>query len=183
MLSYVVNSCLVLQVICCVDKQGVLSWPNPSPETVLFFSGRMDQATERHEDVTDQLSLHTYCQTEMEDEVLKTFLCPADVVIFLMILVALNPVTLFVFPATRNGSFAGRHRCTTNGEWTGKRWAFKWSFQTYRCTKKASEPKQTCLRFKCKLQPRYYRPGNFCYLVFLQSSSLGSRGVEPIAAK
>ncbi|XP_040186186.1 transmembrane protein 94 isoform X5 [Rana temporaria] len=79
-------------VICCVDKQGVLSWPNPSPETVLFFSGRMDQATERHEDVTDQLSLHTYCQTEMEDEVLKTFLCLADV-IFLMILVALNPVS------------------------------------------------------------------------------------------
>ncbi|KAG7275522.1 hypothetical protein CRUP_032565 [Coryphaenoides rupestris] len=24
-------------VLCCVDKQGILSWPNPSPETVLFF--------------------------------------------------------------------------------------------------------------------------------------------------
>ncbi|XP_075033961.1 transmembrane protein 94 isoform X2 [Mixophyes fleayi] len=55
-------------VICCVDKQGVLSWPNPSPETVLFFSGKVDQATERHDDFTDQLSLRSYCQTEMDDE-------------------------------------------------------------------------------------------------------------------
>ncbi|KAM9296341.1 transmembrane protein 94 [Gastrophryne carolinensis] len=55
-------------VICCVDKQGVLSWPNPSPETVLFFSGRVDQTSERHDDVTDQLSLHTYCQTDLEEE-------------------------------------------------------------------------------------------------------------------
>ncbi|XP_075702067.1 transmembrane protein 94 isoform X2 [Rhinoderma darwinii] len=55
-------------VICCVDKQGVLSWPNPSPETVLFFSGRVDHAAERHDDLTDQLSLRSYCQTDMEDE-------------------------------------------------------------------------------------------------------------------
>ncbi|XP_068119528.1 endoplasmic reticulum magnesium-transporting P-type ATPase isoform X2 [Hyperolius riggenbachi] len=55
-------------VICCVDKQGILSWPNPSPETVLFFSGKVDQNTEKQEDIADQLSLHTYCQTEMEDE-------------------------------------------------------------------------------------------------------------------
>ncbi|KAG9473645.1 hypothetical protein GDO78_004119 [Eleutherodactylus coqui] len=55
-------------VICCVDKQGVLSWPNPSPETVLFFSGRVDQTTERHDDMTDQLSLRSYCQTDLEDE-------------------------------------------------------------------------------------------------------------------
>ncbi|XP_044155943.1 transmembrane protein 94 isoform X1 [Bufo gargarizans] len=55
-------------VICCVDKQGVLSWPNPSPETVLFFSGRVDQATERHDDLTDQISLRSFCQTDVEDE-------------------------------------------------------------------------------------------------------------------
>ncbi|CAJ0950415.1 unnamed protein product [Ranitomeya imitator] len=55
-------------VICCVDKQGVLSWPNPSPETVLFFSGRVDQTTDRHDDLTDQLSLRSYCQTDLEDE-------------------------------------------------------------------------------------------------------------------
>ncbi|XP_018417051.1 PREDICTED: transmembrane protein 94 isoform X1 [Nanorana parkeri] len=70
-------------VICCVDKQGVLSWPNPSPDTVLFFSGRVDQATERNEDVTDQLSLHTYCQTEMvgdEPQEMVALLADTDVV-------------------------------------------------------------------------------------------------------
>ncbi|XP_053309701.1 transmembrane protein 94 isoform X2 [Spea bombifrons] len=55
-------------VLCCVDKQGILSWPNPSPETVLFFSGRVDQATDRHEDMADQMSLRSYCQAELEDE-------------------------------------------------------------------------------------------------------------------
>ncbi|KAM4662944.1 transmembrane protein 94 isoform 2-T3 [Discoglossus pictus] len=55
-------------VLCCVDKQGILSWPNPSPETVLFFSGKVDQATDRHEDVTDQISLRSYSQAELEDE-------------------------------------------------------------------------------------------------------------------
>ncbi|KAI4902008.1 hypothetical protein NFI96_018713 [Prochilodus magdalenae] len=25
-------------VLCCVDKQGILSWPNPNPEKILFFS-------------------------------------------------------------------------------------------------------------------------------------------------
>ncbi|KAM8947320.1 transmembrane protein 94 [Pelodytes ibericus] len=55
-------------VLCCVDKQGVLSWPTPSPETVLFFSGRVDQSTDRHEDCTDQMSLRSYCQVELEDE-------------------------------------------------------------------------------------------------------------------
>ncbi|CAH2302414.1 transmembrane 94 isoform X1 [Pelobates cultripes] len=55
-------------VLCCVDKQGVLSWPNPSPETVLFFSGRADHATDRHEDCTDQMSLRSYCQAELDDE-------------------------------------------------------------------------------------------------------------------
>ncbi|KAG8446140.1 hypothetical protein GDO86_013849 [Hymenochirus boettgeri] len=55
-------------VLCCVDKQGVLSWPNPSPETVLFFSGRADQVMDRHEDVTDQMSLRSYCQVDLEEE-------------------------------------------------------------------------------------------------------------------
>uniref|UniRef100_A0A8C5QNL3 Transmembrane protein 94 n=1 Tax=Leptobrachium leishanense TaxID=445787 RepID=A0A8C5QNL3_9ANUR len=55
-------------VLCCVDKQGVLSWPNPSPETVLFFSGRVDQAMDRHDDFTDQMSLRSFCQAELDDE-------------------------------------------------------------------------------------------------------------------
>ncbi|XP_035260533.1 transmembrane protein 94-like isoform X2 [Anguilla anguilla] len=28
-------------VLCCVDKQGILSWPSPNPEKVLFFSGSL----------------------------------------------------------------------------------------------------------------------------------------------
>lgn len=28
----------VFQVLCCVDKQGILSWPSPNPENILFFS-------------------------------------------------------------------------------------------------------------------------------------------------
>lgn len=27
----------VLQVLCCVDKQGILSWASPNPEKILFF--------------------------------------------------------------------------------------------------------------------------------------------------
>lgn len=73
--SWVMHFVVFLKVICCVDKQGVLSWPNPSPETVLFFSGRVDQATERHDDITDQLSLRSYCQNDMEDEVMLRFSC------------------------------------------------------------------------------------------------------------
>eukprot|EP00079_Xenopus_tropicalis_P039646 XP_017953417.1 PREDICTED: transmembrane protein 94 [Xenopus tropicalis] len=55
-------------VLCCVDKQGVLSWPNPCPETVLFFSGRVDQTTDRHDDGGDQMSLRSYCQADLEEE-------------------------------------------------------------------------------------------------------------------
>ncbi|CAB1311836.1 unnamed protein product [Coregonus sp. 'balchen'] len=45
------------QVLCCVDKQGVLSWPNPSPETVLFFSGRVEPPhNDSQEDLRDDLS-------------------------------------------------------------------------------------------------------------------------------
>lgn len=38
----------VLQVLCCVDKQGILSWPSPNPEKILFFSkSASSQETER----------------------------------------------------------------------------------------------------------------------------------------
>ncbi|XP_016359362.1 transmembrane protein 94-like [Sinocyclocheilus anshuiensis] len=35
-------------VLCCVDKQGILSWPSPNPEKILFFSRSISsQETER----------------------------------------------------------------------------------------------------------------------------------------
>uniref|UniRef100_A0A3Q3N4B8 Transmembrane protein 94 n=1 Tax=Mastacembelus armatus TaxID=205130 RepID=A0A3Q3N4B8_9TELE len=43
-------------VLCCVDKQGILSWPNPSPETVLFFSGRVEPSHNSQDDLRDDLS-------------------------------------------------------------------------------------------------------------------------------
>uniref|UniRef100_A0A3P8Z9Y8 Transmembrane protein 94 n=1 Tax=Esox lucius TaxID=8010 RepID=A0A3P8Z9Y8_ESOLU len=47
-------------VLCCVDKQGVLSWPNPSPETVLFFSGRVEPPhNDSQEDLRDDLSVNS----------------------------------------------------------------------------------------------------------------------------
>ncbi|XP_072882691.1 transmembrane protein 94-like [Hemitrygon akajei] len=55
-------------VLCCVDKQGILSWPNPSPETVLFFSGRVELPHDSLEDLKDDLSLRSFCHTEMEEE-------------------------------------------------------------------------------------------------------------------
>ncbi|XP_078012034.1 transmembrane protein 94 isoform X6 [Phascolarctos cinereus] len=56
------------QVLCCVDKQGILSWPNPSPETVLFFSGKMEPPHSSHEDLTDDLSARSFCHPEVEEE-------------------------------------------------------------------------------------------------------------------
>nr|XP_013002442.1 transmembrane protein 94 isoform X9 [Cavia porcellus] len=55
-------------VLCCVDKQGILSWPNPSPETVLFFSGKVEPPHSSHEDLTDDLSNHSFCHPEVEEE-------------------------------------------------------------------------------------------------------------------
>lgn len=55
-------------VLCCVDKQGILSWPNPSPETVLFFSGRVEPPHNSQEDLGDDLSVNSYCRMEMDDE-------------------------------------------------------------------------------------------------------------------
>lgn len=59
---------LRMQVLCCVDKQGVLSWPNPSPETVLFFSGRVEPPHSSQDDLRDDLSVNSYCRMETEDD-------------------------------------------------------------------------------------------------------------------
>ncbi|XP_076855776.1 transmembrane protein 94 isoform X2 [Brachyhypopomus gauderio] len=55
-------------VLCCVDKQGVLSWPNPSPETVLFFSGRVEPPHDSQDDLRDDLSVSSSCHVDGEDE-------------------------------------------------------------------------------------------------------------------
>ncbi|XP_037547478.1 transmembrane protein 94 [Nematolebias whitei] len=55
-------------VLCCVDKQGILSWPNPSPETVLFFSGRVEPPHSSQDDLRDDLSVNSYCRMEAENE-------------------------------------------------------------------------------------------------------------------
>lgn len=70
-------------VLCCVDKQGVLSWPNPSPETVLFFSGRVEPPHNSQDDLRDDLSVNSYCQMETDmyrDEALegKALLCQPE---------------------------------------------------------------------------------------------------------
>ncbi|KAM9716297.1 transmembrane protein 94 isoform 2-T2 [Menidia menidia] len=53
-------------VLCCVDKQGILSWPNPSPETVLFFSGRVEPPHNSQDDLQDELSINSFCQIETD---------------------------------------------------------------------------------------------------------------------
>ncbi|XP_064423623.1 transmembrane protein 94 isoform X2 [Latimeria chalumnae] len=55
-------------VLCCVDKQGILSWPNPSPETVLFFSGRVEPPRDSQEDLKDDLSMRSFCHQDMEGD-------------------------------------------------------------------------------------------------------------------
>ncbi|XP_035467834.1 transmembrane protein 94 isoform X2 [Scophthalmus maximus] len=55
-------------VLCCVDKQGILSWPNPSPETVLFFSGRVEPPHNSQDDLRDDLSVNSYCRVETDDD-------------------------------------------------------------------------------------------------------------------
>ncbi|XP_053721019.1 transmembrane protein 94 isoform X1 [Synchiropus splendidus] len=55
-------------VLCCVDKQGILSWPNPSPETVLFFSGRVEPPHNSQDDLQDDLSVDSYSRLEMDDD-------------------------------------------------------------------------------------------------------------------
>ncbi|XP_061564599.1 transmembrane protein 94 isoform X2 [Cololabis saira] len=55
-------------VLCCVDKQGILSWPNPSPETVLFFSGRVEPPHSSEDDLRDDLSVNSYCRLEADED-------------------------------------------------------------------------------------------------------------------
>lgn len=55
-------------VLCCVDKQGILSWPNPSPETVLFFSGRVEPPHDSQDDLRDDLSINSFCRMETDDD-------------------------------------------------------------------------------------------------------------------
>ncbi|XP_037663978.1 transmembrane protein 94 isoform X10 [Choloepus didactylus] len=66
--SSLLHSLGSVTVLCCVDKQGILSWPNPSPETVLFFSGKMEHPHSSHEDLTDDLSTRSFCHPEVEEE-------------------------------------------------------------------------------------------------------------------
>uniref|UniRef100_A0A7N4NYM0 Transmembrane protein 94 n=1 Tax=Sarcophilus harrisii TaxID=9305 RepID=A0A7N4NYM0_SARHA len=66
--SSLLHSLGSVTVLCCVDKQGILSWPNPSPETVLFFSGKMEPPHSSHEDLTDDLSTRSFCHPEVEEE-------------------------------------------------------------------------------------------------------------------
>ncbi|KAK7919533.1 hypothetical protein WMY93_010817 [Mugilogobius chulae] len=55
-------------VLCCVDKQGILSWPNPSPETVLFFSGRVEPPHNSQDDLGDDLSVNSFCRMDTEED-------------------------------------------------------------------------------------------------------------------
>ncbi|KAM4624186.1 transmembrane protein 94 isoform 2-T2 [Polymixia lowei] len=66
--SSLLHSLGSVTVLCCVDKQGVLSWPNPSPETVLFFSGRVEPPHDSQDDLRDDLSLNSYCRMEADDD-------------------------------------------------------------------------------------------------------------------
>ncbi|XP_029456392.1 transmembrane protein 94 isoform X2 [Rhinatrema bivittatum] len=66
--SSLLHSLGSITVLCCVDKQGILSWPNPSPETVLFFSGKVEPPHDSHEDLTDDLSMRSFCHAEMDEE-------------------------------------------------------------------------------------------------------------------
>lgn len=69
-----------------MDKQGILSWPNPSPETVLFFSGRVEPPHNSQDDLRDDLSVNSYCRMETDDdrdEVCGSFLSPVDIVTLL----------------------------------------------------------------------------------------------------
>lgn len=51
-----------------MDKQGILSWPNPSPETVLFFSGRVEPPQNSQDDLRDDLSVNSFCRMETDDD-------------------------------------------------------------------------------------------------------------------
>lgn len=77
-------------MLCCVDKQGILSWPNPSPETVLFFSGRVEQSHDSLEDLKDDMSMRSFCHLEMEEE-------KDEVSVSLILIFVVEPKLLFNF--------------------------------------------------------------------------------------
>ena len=58
-----------------MDKQGILSWPNPSPETVLFFSGRVEPPHNSQDDLRDDLSVNSYYRMETDDDRNEVCLC------------------------------------------------------------------------------------------------------------
>ena len=66
-------------MLCCVDKQGILSWPNPSPETVLFFSGRVEPPHNSQDDLRDDLSVNSYCRGETEDDRDEVSVCDFNI--------------------------------------------------------------------------------------------------------
>uniref|UniRef100_A0A8C9TT75 Transmembrane protein 94 n=1 Tax=Scleropages formosus TaxID=113540 RepID=A0A8C9TT75_SCLFO len=66
--SSLLHSLGSVTVLCCVDKQGVLSWPNPSPETVLFFSGRVELPHNSQDDLRDDLSVGSFCRMEGDED-------------------------------------------------------------------------------------------------------------------
>ncbi|XP_072514079.1 transmembrane protein 94-like [Salminus brasiliensis] len=54
-------------VLCCVDKQGILSWPSPNPEKILFFSKTPSSSdADSHENGSKELvQTHPLCSLEM----------------------------------------------------------------------------------------------------------------------
>lgn len=58
-----------------MDKQGILSWPNPSPETVLFFSGHVEPPHNSQDDLRDDLSVNSFCRMETDDDRDEVCLC------------------------------------------------------------------------------------------------------------
>uniref|UniRef100_A0A673A9J3 Transmembrane protein 94 n=1 Tax=Sphaeramia orbicularis TaxID=375764 RepID=A0A673A9J3_9TELE len=51
-------------------------WPNPSPETVLFFSGRVEPPHNSQDDLRDDLSINSYCRMETDDD--RDEVCASD---------------------------------------------------------------------------------------------------------
>eukprot|EP00061_Rhincodon_typus_P011613 g36767.t1 len=47
------------RVLCCVDKQGILSWPSSCPDKVFFFADSWRRAKPQDENLTASISLKT----------------------------------------------------------------------------------------------------------------------------
>ncbi|GAA6075532.1 transmembrane protein 94-like [Tachysurus ichikawai] len=58
-------------VLCCVDKQGILSWPSPNPEKILFFSTSLSSERTKQKDKDrekikdDRIAPRPHCGLEM----------------------------------------------------------------------------------------------------------------------